>query len=416
MTGNVPEQQHLPSLIDEPWLRSQDTQAILAIIEQGGFEARVVGGAIRNSLLGRPVKDIDIATTAAPAETQDLAKQNGLKAIATGIAHGTVTVICGDTAYEVTTLRKDVSTDGRHAVVAFTNNWVEDARRRDFTMNAMYCDRNGSIFDPMNGYSDLLARQVRFVGVARQRIEEDYLRSLRFFRFFAEYGQGAPDPVALEDIVNCRVGLQRLSGERIRQEFLKILIAPGAVEIIQVMHEHGLLPYVLPVVPRLNHFARLCGSQPESSAIVRLAILSVGCREDGERISRKMRLSNAEAEILAFIAAIHPSLGASPDLTLGRRWYYNEGRELFQARIRASQSSSYRQLADPAWISLHDLLETWQPPAFPLSGRDAIALGANPGPEIGHHLADVRRQWIESDFALSQTDLIAILTANLKRK
>lgn len=386
---------------------------MLSAIEAGGFEARVVGGAIRNSLLGRPVKDIDIATTALPDEIQALAQRNGFKSIATGIAHGTVTVICGATAFEVTTLRKDVCTDGRHAVVAFTDDWLSDASRRDFTINAMYCDRTGHVFDPVNGYADIEARQIRFVGVPEKRIKEDYLRSLRFFRFFAEYGHGAPDPLALRAIVQCRSGLQQLSGERIRQEFLKILIAPRAVDILQIMQEYGILAHILPVAPSLSHFARLCGSFPESQAVVRLAVLSVHCAEDSERIAEQLRLSNAEAGFLKFFAQLLPQKNLSPNPVSGRRWYYQDGVAFFSARIQMMQSSSYSQLANPEWHNLHNLLQNWQLPTFPLSGGHIVAAGIQPGPDVGRILTDLKREWIESDFALTEDDLRSKLQQRL---
>ncbi len=415
MTGQKPEPDPLPSLQDQLWLRCEETQRVMRLLEHAGFEARVVGGAVRNALLGRPVKDVDIATTAQPETVLALAEEHAMRAIATGLAHGTVTVISGDTPYEITTLRKDVSTDGRHAVVAFTDDWVSDARRRDFTINAMYCDRHGALFDPMNGHADILQRQVRFVGDARQRIEEDYLRSLRFFRLFAEYGQGAPDCGALDEIVKCRAGLRQLSGERIRQELLKILVAPRAVEMIQVMYEYGLLPYILPVVPRPNHFARLSGCYPDSSAILRLATLTVCTEDDCKRLSQHLKLSNAEAGVLQHLAALQPPSEVSPNPRIGRRWLYEDTVELYGARVRFVQTSSYRQLADPAWSALIELPNNWQPPTFPLSGRMAIELGAEPGPELGHLLASIKAAWVDSDFAIAERELREMLSARISR-
>ncbi|MEM6496882.1 MAG: CCA tRNA nucleotidyltransferase [Pseudomonadota bacterium] len=413
MTGQMPEPDPLPTLQDQLWLRCEATQRVMSLLEQAGFEARVVGGAVRNALLGKQVKDVDIATTAQPKQVLALAEEHSMKAIATGLAHGTVTVISGDTPYEITTLRKDVSTDGRHAVVAFTDDWVSDARRRDFTINAIYCDRRGVLFDPMNGYADIVHRQVRFVGDARQRIEEDYLRSLRFFRFFAEYGQGSPDRTAVNEITSCRAGLQQLSGERIRQELLKILVAPRAVEMIQVMHEYGLLPYILPVVPRPNHFARLSGCHTHSSAILRLAALAICTEEDCKRVSQRLKLSNSENDVLLHIAALRTPTQFSPSLELGRRWLYEHEAELYGARVRFLQTSSYRQIADPVWTTLLELPENWQPPTFPLSGRMAIDLGAEPGPAIGQLLAAIKTEWIDSDFNITDRELHKRLTERI---
>ena len=413
MTGELPEYELLQTLKDQTWLRSEHTQRVLGILEEGGFEARIVGGAVRNALLGRPIKDIDIATTAKPNAILELARTNDLRAIATGIAHGTVTVISGGIPYEVTTLRKDVSTDGRHAVVAFTDDWLADAQRRDFTINAMFCDRHGNLFDPVNGLPDIAARQVRFVGQPRKRIEEDYLRSLRFFRFFAEYGQDQPDRSALEHIIDCRAGLLQLSAERIRQEFLKILVAPRAVEITQVMHDFGLLHFVLPVVPRLNHFARLCGSHKQSSAVLRLAVIGVCTHEDSKCLAQRLRLSNAEADVLEHVATIYSELGKAPSMKLARRWLYNEGNVLFDARVSAMHSSSFRQLANPTWTEVAELRNNWQPPEFPLSGRMAIELGATPGPEIGRCLSLLKEHWIANDFEPSKEELIRMLKSEI---
>ena len=219
--------ERLPDLSQADWLSRPATQAVFAALTAHGAEARAVGGAVRNALMGTPVKDVDIATTALPADVMRLATQAGLHAVPTGFEHGTVTVVAQHVPFEVTTLRRDIETFGRHARVTFTTDWTEDARRRDFTMNALYCSADGTVHDPLDGYADVLARRVRFIGDARERIREDFLRTLRFFRFVAEYGNGAPpDPEGLAAAIAEKAGLSGLSGERIRAELLLLLAVP----------------------------------------------------------------------------------------------------------------------------------------------------------------------------------------------
>ena len=224
------------------WFLWPGTQAVFACLNREGFEARVVGGAVRNALLGLPVTEVDFATTAKPEDVTRLAAQAGIKTVPTGIAHGTVTLIAGGVPFEVTSLRRDVETDGRHATVAFGTDWADDARRRDFTMNALYADAQGKVHDPLGGLSDLRGGRVRFVGDPAQRIREDYLRTLRFFRFSAGYAAGAFDPDGITAAIRERMGLLRLSRERVRTELLRILVAPRAGEAIEIMEDTGPAP------------------------------------------------------------------------------------------------------------------------------------------------------------------------------
>ncbi len=255
---------------------------MLGALEAGGAQARIVGGAVRNALLGEPVRDIDIATTAEPVDVVRLAVAAGLKAVPTGLEHGTVTVIVHRTPFEVTTLRRDVETFGRHARVAFTTDWGEDARRRDFTINALYCDAAGTVHDPLGGYGDIAGRRVGFIGDAHERIREDYLRILRFFRFCAEYAQGAPDAAGLAAAIELRSGLDQLSGERIRAELLRLLAAPRAVETAVVMEEAGILDHALD--------ARL----PRSVDVLgRVAEIEAALGRDGDPVLRLGALAGA---------------------------------------------------------------------------------------------------------------------------
>ncbi|MBN9263737.1 MAG: CCA tRNA nucleotidyltransferase, partial [Hyphomicrobium sp.] len=240
------------SLAGAPWLERPETRAVLSALAAAGHEARIVGGTVRNALLGEPVTDVDIATTATPDETMAAARAAGLDAIPTGVSHGTVTIVAHHVPFEVTTLREDVETFGRHARVAFTADWAADARRRDFTINALYCDANGTISDPLGGLADLAARRVRFIGDARERIREDALRILRFFRFHARYSAEAIDAEGLAACAAERHLLAKLSAERVRAELLKLLDAPGAARAIAVMAAYGFIVEILGRAPRIG--------------------------------------------------------------------------------------------------------------------------------------------------------------------
>ena len=276
-----------PSLAGAEWLKRPGTLAVLAALNGDGVETRAVGGAVRNALLGLPVTEIDLATTAEPDRVIALAERAGLKTVPTGIDHGTVTVIVEGKPFEVTTLRRDVETFGRHAKVAYTTSWEEDAKRRDFTLNALYADRDGNVFDPIGGYGDLQAGRVRFIGEAEARIKEDYLRILRFFRFHAYYGKGAMDEEGLQAAVRLRAGLEQLSAERVAGEMRRILVAPGAIGAVEALFDHGLLTTVLGGVPRLVRFERLVaieeanGLAPNSALQARGAcgLRGRGCRQ-----------------------------------------------------------------------------------------------------------------------------------------
>ena len=286
----------LPRLADAEWLVRDETRAVFAALAAAGFTTRVVGGAVRNALLGRPVVDIDMATTARPEAIIAAAKAAGLTAVPSGIDHGTVTLLVNRLAYEVTTLREDVETHGRRARVVFTDDWAADARRRDFTINALYCGGDGEVLDPLGGYADLAARRVRFIGTAGERIGEDYLRILRFFRFTAEYAEGPPDAEGLAACVAGRAGHARLSAERVRQELFRLLVAPRGPELVGWMLAYGLIVSVLGLAPRPTLLARIAEIERalafEPDAIVRLAALGIEVGEDADRLRERLRLSN----------------------------------------------------------------------------------------------------------------------------
>ena len=298
-----------PSLKDAPWLKRPETARVFAALAAPGVETRAVGGAVRDSLLGLPVKEVDLATTALPQQVMALAVKAGLKAVPTGIEHGTVTVIADGVPFEVTTLRRDVETFGRHATVAFTDDWQEDARRRDFTLNALYAASDGTLFDPLGGYDDVLAGRVRFIGDAEARIKEDYLRILRFFRFNAYYGKGPFDRQGLRACVTLRGGMAQLSAERVAGEVRRILVAPQAMRAVEALFDYGLLAAILGGVPRLGRFGRLVAIEEalrrEPDAMTRLAALAVFVSEDAGRLAARLHLSNAEQAVLALGAGDH---------------------------------------------------------------------------------------------------------------
>ena len=335
--------------LDAEWLREAPLRDILTALERDGEQARVVGGAVRNALLGEPHGDIDIATTVLPSEVIRRVEAAGFKAVPTGIEHGTVTVVAAGRPFEVTTLREDVETFGRHATVAFGRDWKRDAERRDFTMNALSLSRDGTIYDYVGGLADIEARRVRFIGEAATRIAEDYLRILRFFRFHAAYGEGAPDPQGLAACIDARAGLEQLSRERVRMEVFKLLVAKHAVPTLALMTEIGLLEQVLGGVPLLASYANMIKLEAALAfaceAVRRLAALSVSLGEDAERLRERLRLAKAEYERLAHVVTLkkEEERGSPPDFPkIPRQWPRSRMRRRLQRGDATSLRSSPR--------------------------------------------------------------------------
>jgi poly(A) polymerase len=403
----------LPSLAGSDWLETAETRSVFAALAARGFEARAVGGAVRNALLGRPVVDIDIATPARPEDVIAAAEAAGLAAVPTGIAHGTVTVVANHVAFEVTTLREDVETHGRHATVAFTGDWAADARRRDFTLNALYCSAGGEVFDPLGGYADLAARRVRFIGNARERIREDYLRILRFFRLNAEHGKGAPDAEGLAACVRERDGLARLSAERVHGELVRLLTAPRGPELVAWMLGHGLLTHVLPAAPRPTLLARLgaieAGLGLSADPILRLAALAVEVAEDADRLRDRLRLSNEEHARLARAGVRAREIGPAAPERAARAHLYAAGAAAYRDLVLVSWARSGAEPDDASWRHRLALPERWQPPRFPLKGDDVLGLGVPAGPRVGKLLREAEAWWIAGDFAAGEPALRAKL-------
>ncbi len=385
-----------PALRIEPpaWLHDPALAAVLAALPH----ARLVGGAVRDALLERPVADVDLATADPPDAVTRALVRAGLKAVPTGLEHGTVTAVSGHRGFEVTTLRRDVATDGRRAVVAFSNDWREDAARRDFSINAMSMTADGAVYDYFDGVADLHAGRVRFVGDAAQRIAEDFLRILRFFRFHARYGRGEPDSEALTAIAAAVPGLARLSAERVWSELKRILAAPDPGEAIALMHRLGVLDAVLPEGTDVDRLARLVAREAPPDPIVRLAALLEG---DAEALAERLRFSIAERERLLALRVPAVPLASADDATL-RRFLADTPKDI---------------LIDRVWLTggdaaLRARLAAMEVPVFPLHGRDLRAAGMPPGPLVGAILRELRGWWLDGGCVADA----AACRAELKRR
>ena len=417
-------------------MAADDTARVFAAIEQHGGRARFVGGVVRDALLKRDLLDVDIACDLAPEETLITLEKVGIKVIPTGLKHGTVTAITDAGAYEITTLRVDVLTDGRHAEVAFTDSWLEDAKRRDFTFNAIYCDLDGTIYDPFDGEVDLRDGRVRFIGVAENRIAEDFLRIMRFFRFQAWFGRPPIDPVGAEACRKAASGLNDISAERIRDEIFKLLRSKCPASTVGDMIGFGILPAIL---PQLIHADCLRMMQwLDSTALAdptirpdplrRLAALfsaTAGKGDDdqednlaaAERFARTLRLSNEEtdrfAAMIAHAPLIDPKL-SSDDI---RRDLYRIGPDAFRDAVllawstRASVPPRCSSSENDAWKQLLAVATNWQPVKLPIQGRDILATGLVPaGPRIGALLRQAEEHWLENAFEPDHQDLMEYVT------
>jgi poly(A) polymerase len=401
-------------LKDAAWLREGALARLIQVLDRDGEEARVVGGAVRNALLGEPILEFDVATTAVPQEVIRRAKSAGFKPVPTGIEHGTVTVVIDGRPFEVTSLREDVETFGRHASVRFGRDWKKDAERRDFTMNALSATADGAVHDYVDGLADLDARRVRFIGEAQKRIAEDYLRILRFFRFHAAYGHGQPDAAGLHACIAARAGLGQLSRERVRMELLKLLLARHATPALAVMAESGLLVPVLGGVPDLAGFENMAKVEAaagvQADAVQRLGALGARIGEDAERLWQRLRLSNVEHDRLKSMAEAWWRISPVNDKD-ARALLYRLGPERFVDRVLLAWARSPATAHDPAWRALAGLSEHWTAPVFPLKAADFIKRGVPQGPALGAALHEAEEAWIAADFPADQEAIAAIATA-----
>ena len=412
----------MTKVVRQPWMAEPPTRVLFAALGQAGIVARFVGGCVRDALLGRQIADIDLATPAHPEEVVAALARAGIKVVPTGIEHGTVTAVVNPPSnsggpprhFEITTLRRDVETDGRHARVAFDADWAEDAARRDFTINAIYLDPDGTLYDPVGGLADLAARRVRFVGEAARRIAEDVLRVLRYYRFEARFGpdngEGPGDPAAR---AACRASvrlLPTLAAERVAQELIRLLGAPNPVPSLRMMQADGVLAVILPEATRIDRLKKLIAIEPEPDPLRRLAALVAIDAGGAAGVAERLRLSNAERDRLIGLAPPWPAEfdpGAAGDARAQRQTLYRLGAE--RTRDLALLIAADGGIDEARLKALLALAAGWTPPVFPLAGRDLTALGIPPGPRIGHLLAELRGWWEAGDFAADRAACLAKL-------
>jgi poly(A) polymerase len=376
--------------INPRWMREAATRRVLRALTVPAGAPRIVGGAVRDAVLGRTVIDLDIATPLKPETVMERLASAGIRAVPTGIAHGTVTAVTSKRNFEITTLRRDVETYGRRAKVAFGADWEADAWRRDFTMNALSLDARGALYDYVGGLADLKAGRVRFVGDPATRIREDVLRLLRFYRFFAHYGKGIGDRAARTACRNAASLLPTLSAERIAAELLKLLAAPDPLPALRLMRADGVLKVLLPEARRLDRLRCLVALESNADPLRRLAAL-IG--RNPASVAERLKLSSAQRDRLAAMLE-KPALDLDGDRASQRRALYRWGIELYRDRVLLAAAQRRRRDIG----RLLRLAATWKLPRFPLRGRDVVAAGMAPGPAVGELLATLESWWIENDF------------------
>lgn len=389
-------------------LKPAESDPALARLWDALPDARLVGGAVRDLLAGLPVADFDLATARAPADVMRVLGEAGIRTVPTGLAHGTVTAVIEGRPFEITTLRRDLRTDGRRAETAWTDDWQEDAARRDFTINAMSLDRAGGLHDHFGGREDLAAGRVRFVGDARRRIDEDHLRILRFFRFFARYGAGAPDPDATGAIGEKAGLVARLSPERVWSETRRLLAGPRAAATAALMAELGVLAVLLPDGADPARLGRLLEAGAPPDPVLRLSALAA--EGAPEPLARRFRMSGVEAKMLASLRAAPAISPAADDDTVLRLLADHPAPVLQGASFLAQAGGAAGEGADTAaWDALRARLDRLPRPVFPLAGRDILRAGIPAGPEVGAALASLRAAWLESGTRLTRAELLARL-------
>ena len=391
----------------QPWMTHPATRAVMGALsgDSDGEVARFVGGCVRNALIGRPVADIDIATVLTPDEVTRALERAGLRAVPTGVAHGTITAVADGRPFEITTLRRDVETDGRRAVVAFTDDWAKDAARRDFRLNALYADVAGRLYDPTGGgVADALAGRILFVGDAATRIAEDALRILRFFRFLAWYGRGAPDAPALSACRESRELLRGLSAERVAKELLTLLAA-----------EDPRAAVALPEAVGLGRFDQLVGIETEmlfsEDALLRLAALLPDDPGVAASVAQRLRLSSAQRDRLVGALTPDPAIVSWMSPRQVRQAVYRRGAQAFCDRVTLAWAASPRPATTPQWRALLPMARSWPRPTLPLTGEEVMAAGVPNGPLVGDVLREVETWWIDNDFVTDKLSVIERLKA-----
>lgn len=392
-----------PSAIFD-WAKGKEAELLFRIFAEAGRELRFVGGCVRDRLMNLTVTDLDAATVARPEEMISILDTNKIRNLPTGLAHGTVTAVFENRTIEITTLRLDTACDGRHAEVEYTDDWEADAARRDFTVNAFYLDAAGTIHDYFTGLKDLAEKKIRFIGDAAQRIEEDYLRVLRFFRFLATHGNPPADAQALAACKDAKEKLSGLSGERIQKEMMKLLAAGNPAYALGVMQETGVLDAVLGYKASLGPLPLLLNLEKESgiapNALLRLSLLG---EMDSDALSARWKLSNADAKIL-FLLVSHPELFSHAPYLPIKRAIRTHGKKMaaqLLLRDAVKKSLAFAAIKEPL-----EMIEHWDVPCFPVSGEDLIARGWKPGKELGDLLKQLEARWEESDYTLTKEELL----------
>jgi poly(A) polymerase len=395
------------------WITDARTKSVMESLGQGA--ARFVGGCVRNTILGVPVDDVDIATVLKPEEVIAHLDRAGIKAVPTGIEHGTVTAVVDGKPYEITTLRKDVKTDGRHAEVTFSADWNEDASRRDFTMNALYADRDGTLHDPMGGYDDALSGTVRFIGEPQARIKEDYLRILRFFRFNAWYGKGEYDKDGLAACAANKDGLKRLSGERVQKETLKLLAARDPMPAIRAMAAAGILVEVLPEAANFERFAALSEIESHqlftSDPVLRLGALLTGQEIEINTLADRLKLSNDVRDRLIRMHTDQTKLVSYLSIREVRKALYWMGAETFKDCVMLHWAVDPKLNNAVQWRALLAIADSWERPKFPLTGEEVMAAGVPEGPMVGRVKREVEEWWVDVDFLDDRLSIVERLKA-----
>ena len=398
------------------WMKAPATRAVVDALTADSAEVRFVGGCVRDAVAGRKVTDVDIATPDPPETVTRLLEAAGIRVVPTGIAHGTVTAVIRHRHFEITTLRRDVETYGRRAKVAFTDDWTADAARRDFTINALFCDPDGTLYDPFGGIDDLDAGRVRFVGDAVKRIKEDVLRLLRFFRFYAHYGRPPPDAEALAACRAMARALPGLSGERVSAELLRLLAAPDPAAVLALMIEAEVLAFVLPEVAGLDALTELCAVEGEAGdPLRRLALLLRRGYDAAGEAGERLKMSNAQKKRLAAMVTPPAPITADLDFAAQRRALYHTGAALFTDLVYLAWAEALaRAPADEealaaAYAPMCGTARAWEDPRLPVKGADVVKLGVPDGPRVGELLARIEAWWEAGDYRAGREETLARL-------
>jgi poly(A) polymerase len=368
-------------------------------------EARIVGGAVRDVLLSRTIGDIDLATTLLPQKVIEVLGKHGIKTVPTGLAHGTITAVIDRLGYEITTLRTDIETDGRHARVAFTDDWKADASRRDFTFNALYVDGDGTLYDFFDGIQDAAEGRVHFIGSAEDRIHEDVLRILRFFRFYAWFGRDAPDDDALKACKKYAHLLSRLSAERVAHEVLKLLQSPHPLSSWKLLVDKKILDAFLPEATDVDRLSRLLAQEQRhgepQAPIVRLAALLPTTKESAQATVSRLKLSNVDGNFLITLANLQKEFSGNVEVSDLRRLLYRNS-------AGACRAAAFLGSENGASLSTTlTVINAWENPLFPLKGQDIMKLGISTGSRVGEILKSVEEWWVESDFRASRAECLS---------